>query len=116
MCENRNLDTLVIANISSNQHLNFSRALNRNQFYFTRISSTGGLLYSSTETLLIGIKKDRYEELLALLHKYCKKQLTHITTQTQLESHFQPSQPTIIEAETGGATLLTLPIEHFEQY
>jgi uncharacterized protein YaaQ len=116
MCENSNIDTLVIANIANEQIPLLIKELNKLRFYFTRIDSSGGLLYLSTSTLLIGIRKERYEKLMDLLHTYCKKQRTHIATQTQMETHFQPSHPIIIEAETGGASILTLVVEHFEQY
>ena len=116
MCANCEIDTLIIANISSEQIPLLTKKLNEERYYFTRIASSGGLLHLSTNTLLIGIRQDSYDDLMELLYTYCKKQLTHIATQTQMEAHFQPSQPIIIEAETGGATILTLPLEHFEQY
>jgi uncharacterized protein YaaQ len=116
MCENCEVDTLVIANISSEQIPLITKKLNQAKFYFTRISSTGGFLNISSNTLLIGISKNRYDDLINLLHKYGRKQRTHIATQTQIEAHFQPSQPIIIEAETGGSTILTLPVVYFEQY
>ena len=116
MCENCEINTLLIANISSEHLTPLTKELNERRFYFTRIASSGGFLNFSTNTLLIGIRQERYDELMGLLHTYCKKQRTHIATQTQMEAHFQPAQPIIIEAETGGATLLTLPVEHFEQF
>jgi uncharacterized protein YaaQ len=116
MGENSEINTLVIATIANEQLPLLIKALNKSRFYFTRIDSSGGLLYLSTSTLLIGIRKERYDKLMDLLHTYCKKQRTHIATQTQMETHFQPSQPVIIEAETGGANILTLAVEYFEQY
>lgn len=116
MCENCKINTLIIANASSEQVPMLMKELNKNHFYFTRIASSGSFMQLSTNTLIIGIPQDRYDELMQILHKHCKKQRTHIATQTQIEAHFQPSQPIIIEAETGGATILTLPVEHFEQY
>jgi uncharacterized protein YaaQ len=116
MCENCDIDLLIVANISSEHVPLITKKLNQEQYYFTRIASNSSLLNLSTDTLIIGIQQDRYDSLKELLHKYCKKQRTHIATQTQMEAHFQPSQPIIIEAETGGATILTLPVIHFEQY
>lgn len=116
MCENCEINTLIIANVASEQVPTLTKELNQKRFYFTRIASSGGFLHLSTNTLLIGIRQARYDELMEILHACCKKQRTHIATQTQMEAHFQPSQPIIIEAETGGATLLTLPVRHFEQY
>lgn len=116
MCENCNVNILVIANIASEHIQKVTKKLNQERFYFTRIASSGGLLHNSTDTLLIGIEKERYDNLMDTLTQYCRKQKTHIATQTQMEAHFLPSQPFIIEAETGGATILTFPVKHFEQY
>jgi len=116
MCENCKINTLIIANVSSEQVPVLMKELIQKRFSFTRIASSGGLLTVSTNTFLIGIRQERHGELMGLLNTCCKKQLTHIATQTQMEAHFQPSQPIIIEAETGGATILTLPVDHFEQY
>ena len=116
MCKNSNIDTLVIINISSEQVSIVKKELIQNRFIFTSVDNSGGLFYLSTYSLFIGIPRDRYDELMKILDTYCKKQRTHIATQTQMETHFQPSQPIIIEAEIGGATILSLPVEHFEQY
>jgi len=116
MCENCDINTLVLVYLTSDQIPALTAALVEKKFYFTRIASRGGFLNLSTDTLLIGINKDRNAELMLILDTHCSKRRTHIATQTQMEAHFQPSQPIIIEAETGGATILTLPVEHFEQY
>lgn len=110
------INTLIIANASSEQVPMLTKDLIKRHFYFTRIDSSGSFMQLSTDTLIIGISYERYDELMELLHKHCKKQRTHIATQTQIEAHFQPAQPIIIEAETGGATIMSLPVEHFEQY
>jgi len=116
MSENSNINTLVIASVSSENLQALVTALNEGRFYFTRLNSSGGFLYLSLNTLLIGVRRERYDELMEILTHCCRKQRTHIATQTQMEAHFQPAQPTIIEAEIGGATILTLPVEYFEQY
>jgi uncharacterized protein YaaQ len=116
MGENSEINTLIIANAASEQVPALMKDLNKKHFHFTRIASGGSFMQLNTNTLLIGIRQERYDELMAVLHKHCKKQRTHIATQTQIEAHFQPAQPIIIEAEVGGATILTLPVEYFEQY
>ncbi len=116
MCENCDINTLIIATASSDQVPMLTKELNKQRFYFTHVASSGSFMQLSTNTLLIGIPHERYKELMDILHKHCKKQRTHIATQTQIEAHFQPAQPIIIEAEMGGATILTIPVEHFEQY
>lgn len=116
MVRTQDINLLVIVNVASEQVTGLMDQLNRNRFYFTLIDSTGGFFDKPTHTLFIGINKNRYEDLLQLIMKNCKKQRTHIATQTQMEIHLQPHQPIIIEAETGGATIFTVPVKYFEQY
>ena len=116
MLANSNINTLTIVNISIEQLPVLKQALNDQHFYFTAIDTGGGILSNQTQTLFIGLNISRYDELVRLLTTYCKTRRTHIATQSQMEIHLQPHQPIIIEAETGGATIFTIPVEHFEQY
>lgn len=116
MISNNEINLLIVVNVASEQVTVLMDELNLNRFYFTLIDNTGGFFDKPTHTLFIGINKNRYEDLIQLITKYCKKQRTHIATQTQMEINLQPHQPIIIEAETGGATIYTIPVEYFEQY
>jgi uncharacterized protein YaaQ len=116
MCENCEINTLLLVYLSADQIPALTAALIEEKFHFTQIASRGGFLNLSTNTLLIGINNVRHDKLKVLLDTHCSKRRTHIATHTQMEAHFQPSQPIIIEAETGGATIMTLPVEHFEQF
>jgi uncharacterized protein YaaQ len=116
MCKNCNIDTLVIANVSKTQVAGLTKELVKNGFYFTLIDSSGGLLQGSTNTLLIGIIRERYNDLMDLLRICCQRKITHVPTQTQMETFAHYSQPMIIEAQTGGAMVHTIPVEHFEQF
>ena len=60
MYGNCEIDTLIIANISSEHIPILIKKLNEARFYFTRIASSGGFLRLSTNTLLMGIRQDRY--------------------------------------------------------
>ena len=116
MCENTSIDYLVIASISKSRTPGLAQELVEQKYYFTRIDASGGFLQGSTNTLLIGISKNRLDQLKEILRKYCRRRVSHIPTTTQIEALGQYSQPLIIEAETGGATIHTLPVTHFEQF
>ena len=116
MCENCGVDTLIIASVSKTRMPGLTKELVERHFYFTQVDSSVGLLQGSTNTLLIGISLDRYNELKELLLEYCQRKITHVPTQTQIEAFAQYSQPIIVETQTGGATIHTIPVEHFEQF
>lgn len=110
------IDTLVIINVSGDQMQSLARQLVEQDFHFTQIDSSGGLLHVLTNSLLVGIHRQRYPELKELIHTCCQRRRTHIAAETQMDIHLHPGQPIIIEAEIGGATLNALDVEHFEQF
>ena len=116
MCDNCDIDTLVILYITNEQIDNLTEKLNDQQFYFTRIASTGGFLNYPNSSLLIGISNDRLDNLKSIVKECCQRRITQITTQTHFESYPHHSTPAIIEAEVGGATLRSVDVEHFEQF
>ena len=116
MDENHGIDTLVILYVTNEQIDVLMDLLNQHQFHFTRIASSGGFLHYPNNSLLIGISRERLDELKTLVKECCQRRTTHIATQTHVESYPHHSQPVIIEAEVGGATLHTLAVEHFEQF
>ena len=116
MCENCNVDTLVFLYITNEQIDLLSQKLIEHRFHFTRIASSSGFLNYPNSSLLIGISKDRLDELKSLVKIYCQRRTTHIATQTHIESYPHHSTPVIVEAEIGGATMQMVSVEHFEQF
>lgn len=116
MCENCDIDTLIILYITNEQIDELTEKLNAERFYFTRIASSGGFLNYPNTSLIIGIASKRLEDLKAIIKECCQRRTTHIATQTYIETYPHHSAPVIVEAEIGGATMQTLAVEHFEQF
>lgn len=116
MCENCVIDTLVILYITNEQIDILAQKLIDHHFYFTRIASSGGLLNYPNSSILIGISKDRLDELKSLVKICCQRRTTHIATQSHIESYPHHSTPVIVEAEIGGAIMQMVSVEHFEQF
>lgn len=116
MSENNVIDTLVILNVTNEQIDDLTQKLNQQRYYFTRIASSGGFLGYPNNSLLIGISRDRLDDLKILIKECCQRRITHIAAQTYIESYPLHSQPAVIEAEVGGADLQTLEVEYFEQF
>ena len=116
MCEDCNINILVVVNLFGEQLKALTDQLIDKKFIFTIINSSGGFLNMVSNSLLIGIPQDRYEELMGLIRECCKRESTYIPAQIPLESHFQAAQPITIEAEIGGANIHSITVEHFEQF
>jgi len=110
------IDTLVILNVTNEQIDVFAKELVKRQFQFTRIAGSGGFLQYPNNSLLMGISHDRLSELKDLVYQCCRRRTAHIATQSHVESYPHHSQPIIIEAEIGGASLQILSVDHFEQF
>ena len=116
MCENCKIDTLVILYLTNEQIDELTKKLNQQRFYFTLIASSGEFFNYPNSSLIIGISKDRLDDLKTLIQQCCQRRTTHIATQTHVESYPHHGAPVIVEAEVGGATLHTMAVEHFEQF
>lgn len=116
MNTNNSIDTLVILHVTNEQIDVLAQSLKQEGFYFTRIAGSGGFLRYPNNSLLIGVSLDRLDTLKSLVKNCCRRRTTHIATQTHIETYPHHSQPVIVEAEIGGATLQTLAVEHFEQF
>lgn len=87
--------------------------LNENKFGVTKLSSTGGFLKSGNTTLMIGVKKDRMEELMDIIKKICKPRKQIITPFPQGPGDAYVPYP--IEVTVGGATVFVMDVERFEK-
>jgi len=87
--------------------------LSRDDFYFTKVDSSGGILYEATVSLLIGFDKARLPRLLEHIRECCHTRRRFIPAHA--EAPTLDFQPMMIEAEVGGATVYVLDVERFEQ-
>jgi uncharacterized protein YaaQ len=78
------------------------------------VNSSGGLLYDSTVSLLIGVSQAWLSRLLEHVRTYCGTQQRFVLAYG--EAPILEAQPLMLEAEVGGATIYVLDVEYFEQW
>jgi uncharacterized protein YaaQ len=77
----------------------------------TNLSSSGGFLGGRNTTLLIGLDRDREELVVRSLRKTCRRRIEYVTTSLEgAPFHLPLSTPVPV----GGATVFTIPVEHYE--
>jgi uncharacterized protein YaaQ len=113
MNETVSIDRLVIAVVSSEDVGDLSQQLIRNGFYFTKVTSHGGLLSEEIISLLIGINQSRHSALLDLIGRCCHTRVKYVPA---IDNSAFQGQPLMIEAEVGGAIIYTCEVEQFVQY
>lgn len=114
MADHKIVDKIYVVSVSGETVSMLREQLVHNNFYFTQIESSGGIIQKESVSLLIGIDQRRANELLQLIQKVCKRRRTYIPARTEtvvLQTH-----PLMIEAEVGGALVYTLDVERFEQF
>ncbi len=101
---------LVITVIEDNDAAFLMEALVENGFQATKLASTGGFLLQGNTTLLIGVDKERLEDVLKIIRTTCaprKKIIPQVT----------PELPTAIgvpiEIEAGGAIVFVIDVHQF---
>lgn len=107
------VNQLIIANVAGAQANELTDRLTRSGFYVTQVDSSGGILYETTTTLLIGLDKERLPQLLEFVRECCHTRRRYVPA--HVEAPLLEVQPMMIEAEVGGATVYTLNVERFEQ-
>jgi uncharacterized protein YaaQ len=76
------------------------------------LASAGGFLGRRNATLLIGLPKEREEDVLKALRKSCRQRVEYLSM--PLEGSPLP-MPTPIPVTVGGATVFALPVERYEE-
>ncbi len=89
------------------------RALSTLNAPILHLSSTGGFLGRRNATVMIGLPRNKKHEAVALLQKSCRQRIEYLAI--PLEGSPLP-MPTPVPVTVGGATIFTLPVEHFEEF
>ena len=77
----------------------------------TRISSTGGLLASGNEALMLGIADEELEPVIHAIQETCKTRMQYISVAGAPEPTFFSFAP--LEVEVGGAVVFAIPTERY---
>ncbi len=89
-----------------------TRALEKLKVPVVRFASMGGFLGHQNYTLLIGLPDGQEEDALKILRTACRERVEYLAM--PLEGAPMP-MPTPVPVTVGGATIFTLPVEHFEE-
>ncbi len=104
---------LIITIVQDEDASRLTEEITNNNFQITRIASTGGFLKSGNTTLIIGVKKERVDEVLRIIEKVCK--VREITTSFSSSLTGDTYIPYPMQIKIGGATVFTLDVERYER-
>lgn len=106
---------LITAIIHDEDSRSLLKELNEKGFGVTKLASTGGFLRSGNTTLLIGVEKEKLDEVLGIIKEACKTR-KQLTTTAPVGANTTNFITLPIEVTIGGATVFVTNVEHFEKF
>ncbi len=107
------IDRLAILTISGSQSASLMQELSQEDFHFTVIDSSGGILRGSEMVLLVGFHSVRMPALLEAVRRYCTPYRQFIPAQGFPAG--ESSTAPMVEVQLGGAFIHVINVERFEQ-
>lgn len=89
--------------------------LNKGGFSVTKLCSTGGFLKAGNTTLLVGVEKDKLEDVIGIIKKHSKSRKQAINSSMTPNGIGGVFIPYPVEVVVGGATIFVTDVERFEK-
>ena len=102
---------LILAIVSNDDAPAVTSALTKNEYYITRLATTGGFLRAGNTTIIIGTADERVERCIEIIGSEAKKRTEIVPSTASYDIGRYASFP--VEVQIGGATIFVLPVEQF---
>lgn len=104
---------LVLAMVQDDDSLDLIESLNEKGFRVTKLATTGGFLKAGNTTLIIGVEKEKVQDVINVIEEVCKVRKQMIATPTPMTSSTDMYMTFPIEVEVGGATVFVIDVDQF---
>jgi len=105
---------LLFAIIQDDDVRPLTRALVEKEISVTRISTTGGFLRGGNSTLMIGVEKDRLQDVLDIIQTKSRRKTVTISSTGAPGGSDSP--PLTMPVTVGGATVFVVDVEEFHKF
>ncbi len=102
---------LVLTIVSNDDAGKVMKALIKENFFVTKLSTTGGFLMTGNTTLLLGANEDKIDRIIEVIGTYSKTRSKLVPN--SIVSEFGMFTTTPVEVTVGGATIFILDVEKF---
>lgn len=102
---------LIIAIVSNDDANKVNKALVKENFFVTKLATTGGFLMSGNTTFLIGTNDEKVVEIIEIIEAHSKTRSKLVPNAIVSEFGMFSSLP--VEVKVGGATVLVINVEQF---
>jgi uncharacterized protein YaaQ len=103
---------LILAIVSNDDAPAVSTALTKNNFYITRLATTGGFLRAGNTTIIVGTEEDEnVDRVIELIGSEAKRRTEIVPSTASYDIGRYASFP--VEVQIGGATIFVLDVDQF---
>jgi uncharacterized protein YaaQ len=106
---------LVIAIVHDDDAGELISSLTDGGFGVTKLATTGGFLRSGNSTLIIGVEKEKLDDVMKIVSDICKTRKGAIAPPSPVLGGTGVYVPTPVEITIGGATVFVLDVDRFEK-
>ncbi|GAX88696.1 cyclic-di-AMP receptor [Effusibacillus lacus] len=107
---------LIIAVVQDKDSVKLSDRLVKAGIRATKLASTGGFLKSGNSTFMIGIEKERVDEVLDLIRQSCRAREQLVNPMSPMGNQIDSYVPFPVSVQVGGATVFVLDVEKYAHY
>ncbi|MGG7179010.1 cyclic-di-AMP receptor [Clostridium paraputrificum] len=104
---------MVIAIVQDDDALDLLDALTEKNFRVTKLATTGGFLKAGNTTLMIGVEKEKTEEVVNIIKDICKKRTEVVPSTTPFSGNTGIYMQSSMEVEVGGANIFVIDVDQF---
>ncbi len=102
---------LVVAIVNDDDIHTVISNLTENNFYITKLASTGGFLKAGNTTIICGVEKEKVEEVIDIIKVHSAKREVPVVSTSSIGTIPHISAP--IHTVVGGSTIFVLDVEQF---
>ncbi len=102
---------LILAIVSNDDANKVLKALVKENFFVTKLATTGGFLLSGNTTFLVGTNDEKVVEVIEIIEKHSKSRSKLVPQSIVSEFGMFSSLP--VEVKIGGATVFVLNVDQF---
>lgn len=109
---------LIMAVLQGEDSADTIEVLNKNGFFVTILSSTGGFLKKKSSTIMIGVEEERMPLVMNLLKEHAGRRMETLYLTTAAVHGVQASMMplTPMETEVGGVTTFVMNLEQIDKF
>lgn len=104
---------LIVAIIQDEDSKKLNEEFTKNGIRATRLRSTGGFMRAGNSTFLVGIEKNKVDDVLDIIDEVCSTRVQSIMAPPTYDFNFETNLNYPVDVEVGGATVFILDVDQF---